>query len=104
MMFEFIKGTFCFLTFTSWAYSTMALIGCGELNIPYPDWFYPASAVAVVTFLILLGCLVYDILKSDMPRHISARARRRKHRCLGVVRYENGRWICVPDNAEDEEG
>ena len=102
-MLEFIKGIFGFLTFTSWAYTTTALMACQSAGLPYPDWFYPASVVAVVTFFILLGCLVYDIMKSAMPRHISARARRRKHRCLGVVQYENGRWICVPEDAEDEE-
>ena len=103
-MFEFIKGTFCFLTFTSWAYTTTALMACQSAGLPYPDWFYPASAVAVVTFSILLGCLVYDILTHEAPRHRSRRARRRKNRCLGVVRYENGRWVCVPDVSENEEG
>lgn len=100
---EFIKGAFGFITFVSWAYTTTALVACQSADLPYPDWFYPASAVAVVTFFVLIGVLVYDILTSGAPGHRGRRARRRKNRCLGMVRYVDGGWVCVPDVTEDEE-
>lgn len=99
---EYIKGTFCFITFVSWAYTTTALIACQAAGLPYPDWFYPACAVAVVTFFVLFGLLVHDILK-EMPRHRSRRARRRDKRYLGVIRYVDGGWVCVRDTGSDEE-
>ena len=98
---EYIKGTFCFITFVSWAYTTTGLIACQAAELPYPDWFYPASAVAVVTFFVLVGMLVHDILTSNCGRHRSRRARRREGRCLGVIRCIDGRWVCVQH--EDEE-
>lgn len=100
---EYIKGAFCFLTFISWAYTTTALIACQSADLPYPDWFYPACAVAVVTFFVLLGCLVYDILSYDMPGHKSKRARRRNARCLGMIRFVDGAWVTVREGEEDEE-
>ena len=87
----------------SWAYVTIMQMVYTDLGMPYPPVFWWVSVVAIVSFFLLLGDCVCDIMENDVPRHRSARARRRKNRCLGVVRYEAGRWICVPDDAEDEE-
>jgi hypothetical protein len=43
------KGVFGFATFVSWAYVSTGLIACQAAGIPYPDWWYTAAAVAVVT-------------------------------------------------------
>lgn len=103
-MWEYIKGAFCFITFVSWTYASTGLIACQAADLPYPDWWYPASAVAVVTFFILLGALVHEILVNDVPRHRSRRSRRRQTRCLGVIRYVGNAWVAVKENEEDEEG
>lgn len=102
-MLEYIKGIFCFTTFVSWAYTTTALIACQSADLPYPDWFYPAATVAVVTFLILVWVCVHDILTNEMPRYSTRRIRRRNARCLGVIRFVDGSWMAVRENEEGEE-
>lgn len=98
------KGIFGFATFCSWAYASTGLIACQTAGIPYPNWWYTAAAVAVVTFFGLLCCLVYDLLVKEMPRHKSRRARRRQRGCLGVIRYMgNGCWAAVRENDNERE-
>lgn len=100
---EYIKGTFCFLALVSWGYTAIGYVGCKDAGIPYPEWFYPAAAAAVVTLIILIVCLIYEILTAATKPRRTKRDRRRRNRCLGVVRYEDGSWVCVRDDVEEEE-
>lgn len=98
---EYIKGIFCFTTFTSWAYAAAGIIGIYAGN-GTPDWFPAAAAAAVITFFVTVGICVYDVLKDGMPQYVSRRARRRSGRCLGMVRYVDGEWITVREHAKED--
>lgn len=100
MIFAAIKGFYGASTLVSWAYTSIGLIAFQEAGIPLPEWWYTAAAVAVVTFLIMVGLLVHDIL-TGLPRHRSRRAKRRARGYLGTISYVGGCWAAVKEEGEE---